>query len=536
MWWLPLLALAAGDARAESDLSFDLEGYYRTRGHAFPGFFEEQEGNGAFMLHSLRLRPVVAREDARFMVQVDALRDVLWGDNTSRAATALFAGDPSTTTLEGTEGAAIQLTRAWMEFPVPVGLVRVGRQPSHWGMGLLANAGDGFDDTFGENHYGATYDRVIFATRPLAVAQGILGKEDSGLPLYVAVGVDRLVEDPLFQFWGYSCTPGLSEGDRGFDARCDDDGDGVTDASHPLVDETRTGADRGADWWADPADDVWEMIYVLTFKGEDMEFGGRPATVVAGVYGVHRLQEETDSNVLILDGYLKLQLLDALVEGEVLHIGGDTRAIALPGTYDPSGLTEDPLLKRADIWGYVTRLGYTLGPVTPVIEHGFASGDDNVADADFTGRPLHPDFNVGLLLYEEILARVTAATWSEAAEGLWSNGGVTNSRYLFPTIHFVPREGTEIIAAYLVAWPDRPDGSRILCAKGDGVECAEYKATAATLGWEADLAVKQRWKEHLLFSLEGGYARITDRIPVEQADLDPSRRYLTVQGRMAFEF
>ena len=60
---------------------------------------------------------------------------------------------------------------------MPVGLVKIGRQESHWGMGLLANHGNGFDDTFGENHAGATYDRVVFATKPLAIIGAAAGKD-----------------------------------------------------------------------------------------------------------------------------------------------------------------------------------------------------------------------------------------------------------------------------------------------------------------------------------------------------------------------
>ena len=63
-----------------------------------------------------------------------------------------------------------------MEFDVILGKMRVGRMESHWGLGLLANHGNGFDDTFGENHTGATFDRIMFATKPIAVAQTIMGK------------------------------------------------------------------------------------------------------------------------------------------------------------------------------------------------------------------------------------------------------------------------------------------------------------------------------------------------------------------------
>jgi hypothetical protein len=530
------LTLLCGPGRAESDLTFDLDGYYRVRGHVFPNLFEAQEGGGTYMLHRLKLQPSASFRDAKFNMEIDALDDVLWGDNESHASTALFAGDPSTTGLNGAQGPSLNLTRAWLEAPLPVGLIRVGRQPSQWGMGLLANSGDGFDDTFGDNHAGATYDRVIFATRPVSIAQKIAGHADTKVPLVVAFGIDRLVEDPLIQFYGYACKPGVVQGEAAWDARCDRDGDGVTDATNDYKDDTRVDADRRQDWWADADDDVYEMVYVVSYKGENLRLGDREGDLIGGIYVVNRRQKETSSNIVISDVYFKARYMGILAEFEGLNIRGRTNAIVLPGAYDPYGQLDNPLYKEADIWGYVGRLGFEGSGIKAYLEHGYASGDDYVADERFTGRPLHPDYNVGLLLYEEILARVTAATWTASADGLWSQGGVYNSRYLYPTLIVRPRAGMEVIGAWLVAWPDKPDGSRILCAKGDDVECAETKATASTLGWEADLAFKQRWREHLSFSLEGAYARTTDRIPLASADLDPSGKFFTVQSRIAFEF
>ncbi len=211
---LALIALLGGlgIAQAEEpsqDLQFDLEGYYRIRGHMFKDLFTvplsgPQSGRpnqtGKYLTQRLRLQPVVNYEKlAKFTMQADLLDDVVWGDNAMLSTTSLFAGQPSKTDLEGKETADIKVKRAWMEFFIPALKINAGRQPSHWGMGLLANNGDGFDDMFGENHGGSTYDRLIVATRPLAIYQKITGKPDSQTPLFLAIGVDRLVEDPLDQ-------------------------------------------------------------------------------------------------------------------------------------------------------------------------------------------------------------------------------------------------------------------------------------------------------------------------------------------------
>jgi hypothetical protein len=87
-----------------------------------------------------------------------------------------------------------------------------------------------------------------------------------------------------------------------------------------------------------------------------------------------------------------------------------------------------------------------------------------------------------------------------------------------------------------MAWPDKPDGVRIRCAEGDDVQCAEYRATADHLGWEVDLALKHTWNSHVMFSAEAGWARVTDRIPLEAADLNADGKFYTFQTRIAYAF
>jgi uncharacterized protein (TIGR04551 family) len=59
---------------------------------------------------------------------------------------------------------SIRVKRAWAEYATPVGELRFGRMPFHWGLGMMFNAGDGHDDD-----YQSTVDRVqaIFGLKPL---------------------------------------------------------------------------------------------------------------------------------------------------------------------------------------------------------------------------------------------------------------------------------------------------------------------------------------------------------------------------------
>lgn len=538
---LSLLLATTALADAPDNWKFTLDGYYRTRGYVFANLYEGQAKPGNYFTHRIRMQPGLNFEDrAKFYLMIDALDGVVWGDNESYASTALFAGDPSLTSTSGTVMDPLAIKRAWIEFKIPVGLIRVGRQASNWGMGLLANEGNGFDDTFGENKYGSTYDRVIFATRPISVAQTIAGVRDAGIPLIFAVGVDRLVEDPLIQYYGYKCDPETTDDD----ARCTEDEDhGYT------VD--RTDSQRSDAWWTDTQDDVWEMIYVLSYRGEGISLGNRVGDLALGTYVVNRMQDETNSNVLILDAYAKAEVANIYFEGEVLNIRGKTNAISLAGA-DNLEEGADPLFKQANIWGYVVRGGYQSRSFSGIFEHGYASGDPDIADENFTGRPLHPDYNVGLLLYEEILARTTATVWGADAQGLWSNGGVYNSRYIFPTVRYRPLDNWELIGGFLMAWPDKADASRIRCSVDDpvpdGMDADRWKdrctATANTLGWEADFAVKHRFHDHINFTMETGYAHVTDRVPLSSTGLaykidkdgHEVGNFFTFQTRIAYEF
>ena len=545
---------------ADDDWDLELEGYYRTRGYSFSPIDQDMDEWGSVMVQRLRIQPQINFEDkAKFVMMADLIDDVAWGDNSSLMPASIFAQDPSFTRMEGvsqdffgrsTSTAIIK--RAWMEFDVPIGVVRVGRQESNWGMGILSNNGNGFDDKFGENHYGSTFDRVMFATRPIAVIQGLTGRKDTGIPFFMAVGVDRLVEDPLDEYYGYQCSLENASGDRitdespDYDPRCDNEDlvtaqpgkDGIHDTEHDYVNDERPEAARNDVWFGDNDDDAWEMVYVAIYRGEDLPWLGNTGDFTLGAYVIDRRHVESNSRVMIYDAYTRFHHRGIYVEGEAVNIRGKTSGLALPGTYDPASKLSNPLYKDANIWGWAARAGYKKKKLEVILEAGHASGDENVADDQFTVRALHPDYNVGLLLFEEIMSRVTQRTWGDEAYALWSNGGVWNATYLYPNVTVRPVDDLEVTGAYVLAWPHKPDGSRILCEEADDVECVDPagETLAQEIGYEVDLAVKYRFHEHVLFSLEGGYAKVSNRVPLEDLGLRADGKFFTVQSRIAYEF
>jgi uncharacterized protein (TIGR04551 family) len=61
---------------------------------------------------------------------------------------------------------SILIKRAWAEVALPLGILKFGRQPNHWGMGILANSGaeDPIAGTYDyDGDYGDSVDRVSFS-------------------------------------------------------------------------------------------------------------------------------------------------------------------------------------------------------------------------------------------------------------------------------------------------------------------------------------------------------------------------------------
>ena len=54
---------------------------------------------------------------------------------------------------------SIEVKRVWGEYMTPIGQLRFGRMPSHWGLGMVANGGDHYD-----SDWQSTSDRIMFVT------------------------------------------------------------------------------------------------------------------------------------------------------------------------------------------------------------------------------------------------------------------------------------------------------------------------------------------------------------------------------------
>ncbi len=483
----------------------------------------------------LRLNPSIvygsdeAAPVAALYSQIDVLDNVVFGDNARIAGTPIFVNDPSETSLiDGDIAQTFRLRRLWLQFLIPVGQIRIGRQPSNGGMGLLFNGGNGFTNDFGDALDGTTFDRILFATRPLTIFNALTRGDSRSTPLIFAVAYDYLVEDTL--------GPGR---------------DPVARRQGPF--SFLTGGE----------DDVWETTLVLAWK--DLEFNSSVNArdeFSAGVFAVHRGQDSTDSNIWIGDVFYRLRWSafgrgapSIYTEGELYTIQGTTNGVGLIGPIDPNtGRTG--MQGGANIWGGAMRFGFESSgnawsipdrpgrPGTSFadwafwLESGFATGQENAITAvgsysTLTQRPNNNAYQVGLLLYPLVLAVRTAAQYTETFDAVWSNGGVWNSVYFLPNIRFRPLPGLEIIGQFLLAFADQLNLPLFdQRESADSTACG--LAADCLLGWEADVALKLSWgpNDEMRWSNEFG---IMNAGPALGARLQSSLIW-TLQTRIAYVF
>jgi uncharacterized protein (TIGR04551 family) len=129
----------------------------------------------------LRLNPQIhVSDNLRVNTQIDILDNVVFGSSpegyelTPAGGIGGYATLPrggyvangylDSTQVPPTSGVnsvedSIRVKRAWAEYTTPLGEVRFGRMPNHWGLGMVYNSGDGYDDDAQ-----STVDRIMIAS------------------------------------------------------------------------------------------------------------------------------------------------------------------------------------------------------------------------------------------------------------------------------------------------------------------------------------------------------------------------------------
>lgn len=386
-------------------------------------------GSRGRMVHWLRLKPVFQYTDKlRIVGELDAPVGMAAGQTTALVSAAI--DDYETLAWYG-----IRPRQLYVEYQSPIGMLRAGQQTSHWGMGLLANDGD-HPSLFGDYRRGALVERLLFATRPL-------GKDS---PLSFALAGDLVFQDSralLVQDIPPGTTPASELG---------------ATMTPPV------GRDRAL-----------QAVAAVRWQQKHVE---------AGIYGVYRHQrrknQATDA-LTSFDEYLDVGILDlaakfnAPVAGSSSFVFGEFEAAYIGGKTNylrNVELVQAGLTESIQSWGGAARLGAVhvaghgpnaFGDLVVAVEYGFATGDADPYDGVTRRFTLDQNHNVGLVLFDHVLAWKTARSAtiaqdprvtfrpSPGLEFLPSEGGIFGTAYFNPTVVLRPRRWLDVKAGVVVA-------------------------------------------------------------------------------------
>lgn len=402
-------------------------------------------GASSWIEHRLRLGGVAKNGPVSVTAEADLLNGVLVGDTSER-----FPYLSNRRDVYSLQRPNVFVRSLFLEARLPVALVRAGHMGSEWGLGIVANDGEGTPD-WGTHYYGDEVERVLVGTRPLAKAVPALE------PIVVALGGDLVYHDP---------TADLYRGDR-----------------------------------------AYQGILSLVWAPDESKSR-------AGVYAVRRTQvdrEGHDLNVWVVDAHAKLAgasgPLSWHAEGELARITGTTDEVrdVFQGsrTVDQMGFATELGLGYGSIEDAPDRRTYEL-----VVQSGWASGDDRDFDGRLTAFKFDPEYSVGVVLFREVLAWQSAETaravsdpnlFGRPAAGarfLPTEGAVTNAKYAMPTLRWSPSEALTVRAGWLIAKADRPldDAYQTIALAGGVRHTALGSTTASTdLGNEVDVGARYRF-------------------------------------------
>ncbi|MGK3992516.1 TIGR04551 family protein [Sorangium sp. So ce1024] len=300
---------------------------------------------------------------------------------------------------------SISVKRVWGEYMTPIGLLRFGRMPNHWGLGMVANSGDGYD-----SDYQSTVDRLMFVT-------------------------------------------GIKKYDLYFAGAWDWTNEGATSASLQEL--------EGQPYDLAQADDVDQYVFVAVRRKnpelQKLELARGNMVVNGGVHFTYRQQTLANDNaagdnlpgaslgqtadevargyvhrgaeMIIPDVWLQLlykkfrfELEAAMIYGSLDTRGGDDSDYANVLSPDDSGwgIRQFGIATQAELVEMEGRLRLHFG-------FGYATGDDDVpslkprgsaigamdpqnsTDRIYSTFRFHPDYRVDQILFRNILSRVQGA-------------------------------------------------------------------------------------------------------------------------------
>ncbi|MBX7148751.1 hypothetical protein K1X76_06655 [bacterium] len=399
------LIAALGMSSLAHAIDFSAHGYYRLRfeythdldlQRPNPGVItgdsrfndNDRFGTIAFAQQRFRLQPTLKLNDhISFHGEIDMLDNLLFGQSD---VNSISISNPITGTLAlpaangpfgvvggtagsntGSSGGNINVRQVYVDVLTSGGKLRIGRQASHFGLGILTNDGEGMEGDFGD-----VYDRVLYL---------------AGLPLLGG----QLTFGGVFDF--------------AFEATRD-----------PSVGGLDTGV--GSNW-----NDAMQTGIILLYQRENFELGtftafrfrdgndGATTTTALDANGNEVASGiDGDTFLYIIDGYTKAKFAKYYSVGlEAVYIGGKMA----PGIAIDAIQLDDPALQNPlenpitlpqtgtqnDISVFMAALEaqakYPFGGEIN-FQAGFSQGDSSPLSQRITQFGFRPDYDIALMMFD----------------------------------------------------------------------------------------------------------------------------------------
>ena len=398
--WIHLTVHGEAQLRGQLERSFPLDVTATTKS-LHPNAIEDSIGQNAFITSWIRITPrLTIKDNIAITAQADLLSGFVFGQTAHGTSPDQYPRDNG-----GDWGTYVAPRWLYLDWRTPYGLFRIGQQPNHWGMGILANDGD-HPSVFGDYRGGAISERILFGTKPA-------GKDS---PFTIAIAGDLVYRDWQARLSrGDIAWQGVLAGywEKGYNQL------GV----FSIIRSQSTSKQSGGDY--NPYSDTLSAGVVDLAGKFAAPVPGNPSTWVFGA-------------------------------AELAAIFGSTNQLRTPEQALRNSETTIRSYGGAAQLGFVHRNSQEVKKGSPLnwgdfvaqLEIGYASGDSDPYDGTERRFTFDPNHRVGLVLFDEVMRWQTARTSAAAQDPLLangarpapgvnllpSNGAVFGAQYIYPTM------------------------------------------------------------------------------------------------------
>ncbi len=555
------LGLLASSNIAQA-IDFSAHGYYRLRGEysnnldlqSPSGINQGAQGDNdrfrsiMYGQQRFRIDPALKISDnISFHGQIDLLDNVMFGRSDTRQLT-VYNPLAGTLTVPGASGAFgvaggaggdpttggggnVNVRRLYVDLLTPMGKFRLGRQGSHWGLGILQNDGNNWEANFGD-----TFDRFLYI--------GKLDFKDSS-NLAFATSID----------FAYNSNNNPAMG----------------------------GLERGT---TGSANDTYQFSQVLLYQRPNFEFGvvgglrfrnGTNGIVQTAYDSANSATDALGNAYGAIDGNTRTYFIDAYskwqhdwltLKGEFVYLGGTfSPGICINGNQFPnSGATIAPFCLSGS-----KDLSVVMGAFEAEAKinkeeikfiSGYAQGDASPLSSKITQFGFRPDYHIGLMMFQMPMGTSPAIQVSgvtNAGNNPVTPNYVNNAVYAgltykhrFDLADYIPQAQWLKVGAHVVtAWaPSKTFDYNFEQLTGVAGLPRVYN-NSRWYGIETDVSVEARFFDHVYWNLTGGVMLPGGAYDIKNDDLanaslsgnpmnsiifDPANLAFAVRSTLMFEF